>query len=101
LVITNETLPVFKVAAPGEYTIFLKTTNSITGQMAESDNRNTPVQIMDNPYAAFEVVPDSIVFVPDETGIQMRNNTLRANKYLWDFDDGETSTTFQPQHHCG
>jgi gliding motility-associated-like protein len=67
--------------------------------MAESDNRNTPVQIMDNPYAAFEVVPDSIVFVPDETGIQMRNNTLRANNYLWDFDDGETSTTFQPQHH--
>ena len=99
LVITNETLPVFRVAAPGEYTIFLKTTNSITGQTAESDNRNTPVQIMDNPYAAFEVVPDSVVFVPDETGIQMRNNTLRANNYYWDFNDGTTSTDFQPEHH--
>jgi gliding motility-associated-like protein len=99
LVITNETLPVFKVAAPGEYTIFLKTTNSITGQTAESDNRNTPVQIMDNPYAAFEVVPDSVVFVPDETGIQMRNNTLRANNYYWDFNDGGTSAEFQPEHH--
>ncbi len=99
LIVSNETLPTFQVASPGEYTIFLETTNSITGQTATVDNRNTPVQIMENPYAAFEVVPDTIVFVPDETGIQMRNNTLRANGYTWDFDDGETSIEFQPQHH--
>jgi gliding motility-associated-like protein len=100
-VLTQSTLPhpIFKVANPGEYIIFLTTSNSITGQSTTVDNSATPIQIMDNPYAAFEVVPDSVVFVPDETGIQMRNNTLRANNYLWDFNDGTTSTNFQPEHH--
>ncbi|HEY9007156.1 MAG TPA: PKD-like domain-containing protein [Ohtaekwangia sp.] len=99
LVVSNEVKPVFKVSGPGEYVIFLKTTNSITGQSAQSDNRNTPIQIMDPPFAAFEVVPDTIVYVPDDKGIQMRNNSLRANHYYWDFNDGETSIEFQPEHY--
>ncbi|HEY9046453.1 MAG TPA: gliding motility-associated C-terminal domain-containing protein, partial [Ohtaekwangia sp.] len=99
LVASNDVKPIFKVSSPGEYVVFLKTTNSITGQSAETDNRNTPIQIMDPPFAAFEVVPDTILYVPDDKGVQMRNNSLRANNYYWDFNDGETSIEFQPVHY--
>ena len=39
--VSTAPLPVFFIANPGEYTIFLRTTNSITGQVAFADNSGT------------------------------------------------------------
>jgi gliding motility-associated-like protein len=98
LYISTEKTPTFLITAPGKYTIFLKTTNSITGQEAYADNSAKPIEILDNPFAAFEVVPDTIVFVPDDKGVEMRNNSLRATSFYWDFDDGTIATEYQPNH---
>jgi len=98
MLISNDSLPTFRISSPGNYSIFLKTTNSITGQSATKDNSVTPVVIFDNPFAAFEVVPDTVVFTPDDTGVEMRNYSMRASEYLWDFGDGETAIDIQPRH---
>ncbi|MCD9013950.1 PKD domain-containing protein [Parachryseolinea silvisoli] len=99
---SNEIKPIFTIGNAGEYVIHLKTTELINGQpVGESDstsNFTKPVQIFANPFAAFEVVPDSVVFVPDNVGIEMRNYSLRASDYAWDFDDGSTSIEIQPLH---
>ncbi|MBT1708717.1 gliding motility-associated C-terminal domain-containing protein [Fulvivirgaceae bacterium PWU5] len=99
---SNEIKPIFAIGNSGEYVIHLKTTELIggqpIGQSAEHSNDDKPVQIFENPFAAFEVVPDSIVFVPDNVGIEMRNYSLRASDYAWDFDDGATSIEIQPLH---
>ncbi|MBL7843241.1 MAG: gliding motility-associated C-terminal domain-containing protein [Cyclobacteriaceae bacterium] len=71
--VSTAPLPVFFIANPGEYTIFLRTTNSITGQVAFADNSGTgpnampgkvPVPIYPKPQAAFQARPTTL-FVPD------------------------------------
>lgn len=99
---SNEITPIFNIGSPGEYVITLHAYEVLNGQRveppAEAKNEDKPIQIFENPFAAFEVVPDSIVFVPDNVGIEMRNYSLRASDYYWDFDDDDTSIEIQPLH---
>ncbi|MBT1685150.1 PKD domain-containing protein [Dawidia soli] len=95
---SNEVKPIFGISNPGEYVIHLKTTDAFDGTTDETSNADKPVQIFENPFAAFDVVPDTIVFVPDNVGIEMRNYSLRASDYTWDFDDGASSIEIQPLH---
>ncbi len=96
LLVSNDSLPTFRITAPGVYVIEFKTTNSITGQFREVDNSATPIEIFDVPFAAFEARPKTI-FVPDEQLI-ITNRSTDANQYDWDFDDGETSIDAEPNH---
>ena len=50
-------------------------------------------------FAAFPVASFDTVYpgcVPHT--VQFRNNSLYGNSYLWEFDDGTTSTEFEPEH---
>ncbi len=96
LLVSNDSLPTFRITNPGTYFIELKTSNSITGQTDSKDNSVTPIEIFDVPFAAFEARPP-IVFIPDEKVI-ITNRSADASDYDWDFDDGETSTVPEPAH---
>lgn len=91
---SNAPLPAFKITAPGIYSIFLTTSNSITGQIANA--QQTGFEIFDNPIASFQLRPN-IVFVPD-TELTTFNFSLGATDYDWDFGDGGTSIDLEPKY---
>lgn len=125
LLISNDTLPTFNISSPGRYTIFLTTTNTLTGQSASADNTgsgnnilagnpadasdfDTPIDIYENPFAGFEARPN-VVYVPD-TQLQTFNfssspidpETAIAYpiEYKWYFGDGTDtlSTADDPEN---
>jgi len=58
-----------------------------------SENLNFCVDILDGPEAAFSVISDCVCL---GGSITFMNNSIGANNYLWDFGDGNTSTTPDP-----
>jgi len=91
---SNADSPVFQLNAPGKYDLKLKTSSSITGQVALA-----PLQsflVYDKPRASFDVRPD-VVYVPD-TELFTTNFSFGATSYFWDFGDNGTSTEFQPTY---
>jgi gliding motility-associated-like protein len=90
---SNADLPVFKIPAPGKYTIELVTSNSFTG---DQKTATKDVIIYDLPMASFDVRP-GVVYVPD-TELNTYNFSNGATSYLWDFDDGTTSDEKEPTH---
>lgn len=91
---SNALLPVFRITTPGEYSIFLTTSNSITGQVANTQQDG--FEVFDNPMASFDLRP-SVVYVPD-TELTTFNFSLDATDYLWDFGDGGTSFEIEPSY---
>ncbi|MBS1979238.1 MAG: gliding motility-associated C-terminal domain-containing protein [Bacteroidetes bacterium] len=86
--------PSFPIPAEGKYTITLKTSNSMTGQVAIAPNQT--VTVYGKPFASFDARPD-VVYVPD-TELSTFNFSTDANQWLWDFGDGATSTDEEPKH---
>jgi len=98
--VSTAPLPIFFIANPGEYTIFLRTTNSITGQVAFADNSGTgpnamagrvPIPIYPNPQAAFQARPTTL-FVPDTELVtfnfsQPSNVPSDSVTFWWNFGD--------------
>ncbi|MBX2970819.1 MAG: gliding motility-associated C-terminal domain-containing protein [Cyclobacteriaceae bacterium] len=83
--------PIFFIANPGDYTIFLKVSNSITGQTLFTDNAATPIRIYPNPQAAFQARPTTL-FVPDTELVtfnfsQPTNVPSDEVSFLWNFGD--------------
>ena len=77
-------LPVFRITNPGVYSIFLTTSNSLTGQVANTQQDN--FEVFDNPVASFDLRPTT-VYVPD-TELTTFNFSMGATDYDWDFGDG-------------
>ncbi len=90
---SNAVLPVFKIPAPGKYTVELVTSNSYTG---DQKTATKDVIIYDLPMASFDIRP-GVVYVPD-TELSTFNFSDGANAYLWDFGDGTTADTKEPKH---
>ncbi|MBS1543141.1 MAG: PKD domain-containing protein [Bacteroidetes bacterium] len=86
--------PSFPIPAAGKYLITLKTSNSMTGQVAFA--KNDTVVVYGKPFASFDARPD-VVYVPD-TELSTFNFSTDANQWLWDFGDGATSTDEEPKH---
>jgi gliding motility-associated-like protein len=86
--------PVFRILSPGTYDIYLTASFYATGQSATAEQKG--IEVFDVPTALFEMRPNPL-YVPD-TELQTYNQSARASIYLWDFDDGTTSTEFQPRH---
>lgn len=98
--------PIFFIANPGEYTIVLKTTNTITGQVAFADNSGigpnampgrVPVNIYPTPQAAFQARPTTL-FVPDTELVtfnfsQPTNVPSDEVSFLWNFGDTDDIVT--------
>jgi len=91
---SNAPLPIFRITNPGSYTIFLTTRNSITGQVANTQQDG--FEVFDNPTASFQLRPN-IVFVPD-TELTTFNFSTGATDYDWDFGDGGTSFDIEPKY---
>ena len=91
---SNAPLPIFKITSPGSYSIFLTTSNSLTGQVANTQQDN--FEVFDNPTASFQLRPN-IVFVPD-TELTTFNFSMGATDYDWDFGDGGTSFDIEPKY---
>ncbi len=89
---SNAVLPVFRITNPGSYSIFLTTSNSLTGQVANTQQDN--FEVFENPVASFDLRPN-IVFVPD-TELTTFNFSMGATDYQWDFGDGGTSVDVEP-----
>jgi gliding motility-associated-like protein len=90
---SNANLPVFKIPAPGKYTIELTTQNSFTG-----DQKTVLKEfiIYDKPLALFDVRP-ALVYVPD-TELSTFNFSTGANDFEWDFGDGTVLFEREPKH---
>ncbi|MFZ2906480.1 MAG: PKD-like domain-containing protein [Cyclobacteriaceae bacterium] len=125
ILISNDTLPTFRIVSPGRYMIFLETRNSITGQTETANNLavgnntfvgdsnpndfSTPIDIYDVPFAMFEALPTTI-FVPDEE-LRTFNSSISPTDpqnsaltypidYRWYFGDGTDTvfSEFEPRH---
>ncbi|MEI9921834.1 MAG: PKD-like domain-containing protein [Bacteroidota bacterium] len=93
---SNADLPVFKIPAPGKYTVELTTTNSFTG---DQKTATKDVIVYDLPFARFDLRPTT-VFVPDQEVITYNFTTGQGSTdpWFWDFGDGFTSTDKEPTH---
>ncbi|MEQ1585104.1 MAG: PKD-like domain-containing protein, partial [Cyclobacteriaceae bacterium] len=91
---SNAPLPVFRITNPGVYSIFLTTSNSLTGQVANTQQDN--FEVFDNPVASFDLRPTT-VYVPD-TELTTFNFSIGATDYDWDFGDGGNSTDIEPTY---
>jgi gliding motility-associated-like protein len=85
---------VFRILEPGIYDIYLTATFLATGQTATANQKG--IEVFDVPSALFEMRPNPL-YVPD-TELQTFNKSARASTYEWIFDDGATSTEFEPRH---
>jgi gliding motility-associated-like protein len=90
---SNADLPVFKIPAPGKYTVELTTSNSFTG---DQKTVTKDIIIYDLPMASFDFRP-GLVYVPD-TELTTYNFSDGATSYVWDFGDGTTDDTKEPTH---
>ncbi len=91
---SNAPLPVFRITSPGSYSIFLTTSNSLTGQVANT--QQSGFEVFDNPFASFDLRPN-VVYVPD-TELTTFNFSTGATDYDWDFGDGGTSFDLEPTY---
>lgn len=90
---SNAELPVFKIPAPGKYTVELVTINSFTG---DQKTATKDFIIYDLPMASFDIRP-GVVYVPD-TELSTYNFSDGATGYQWDFGDGTLSDEKEPTH---
>ncbi len=91
---SSAALPTFNIPSEGKYTITLKTSSSLTGQVAVAQNQT--VTVYAKPFASFDARPD-VVYVPD-TELTTFNFSTGANQYSWDFGDGGKSTDEEPKY---
>jgi gliding motility-associated-like protein len=92
---SNLVNPVFEINNPGTYDVFLTAKSSFTAQTAFSQKNG--IEVLAKPSAVFQARPTTL-YVPD-TELQVFNFSTNANLYLWDFNDGRTTTEFEPKHH--
>jgi PKD repeat protein len=76
----------------GEYKIVLKVFDSNGTQATAS----TSITVHPRPVARFEIAPEKPVIPDDE--IRFINYSVDAVRYRWEFGDGNTSNSFEPDH---
>ncbi len=91
---SSAVLPTFNIPSEGKYTITLKTSSSLTGQVAVAQNQT--VTVYAKPFASFDARPD-VLYVPD-TELTTFNFSTGANQYSWDFGDGGKSVDEEPKY---
>jgi PKD repeat protein len=76
----------------GEYEVMLQVYGRSGGQLIST----ALIKVHPKPLAHFEITPENAV-VPDDE-ITFVNYSANAEKYKWDFGDGNTSELFEPKH---
>jgi len=80
--------------AVGCYDVML-TTQSANGCVG-TVTLNNYICVTPDPVASF--IPNPIEMTTDNTSSTMSNGSTNADTYLWTFEDGTTSTLFEPTH---
>jgi PKD repeat protein len=79
--------------APGNYTVTLTATNTVTGQSATTTQN---VNVVNDPVAAFTA--SAVAACEDVNTICFTNASSNSTSYTWDFGDGNTSAAVNPCH---
>jgi PKD repeat protein len=88
---SSEKNPVHTYFVPGSYIVKL-TVHNIAGESVKSG----VIDVFQNPSAIFDVYPKNVV---NNGQIVIFNSySIYADKYLWDFGDGHSSTEENPYH---
>lgn len=91
---STQTSPSHIYSSPGTYTVTLKAYGADTScfhQVSKS------VTITNDPCAGVTIVAD-FTYVTNEKQVTFTNTSTGASTYLWNFGDGNTSTTTSPVH---
>lgn len=86
--------PVHTYEVAGRYDVKL----IVTGHDS-SDHKERLIESYINPVINFSINPDTVM-LPNGR-ITTSNNTMYADRYLWDFGDGDTSSLRVPEHIYG
>jgi len=86
--------PSYTYFEAGKYTVTLSASN-ITGQTVKV-TRQMIIEVFPRPDADFEVKP-KLVYIPGGM-LYTSNRSFDATSYEWDFGDGTTSTSPEPEH---
>jgi len=84
--------PTYIFDEPGEYAVTLIAEGS-HGKDVVTHN----VTVFGRPKASFEIYPED-VYIPDEP-VNFHNYSQNAERYRWDFGDGEISEAAEPVHY--
>lgn len=86
---STTTNPEFTFYTGGTHQVSLVVSDSI----GCSDTINKQVEIFQSPISAFSITPN---FGDIQGQVEMKNLSIGANEYIWDFGNGETSSGFNP-----
>ncbi len=89
---SNEKNPEWIFDQEGEYKIVLKVFNANGNQAIAS----SVITVHPRPVARFKIAPEKPVLPDDE--IRFMNYSIDAVKYKWEFGDGNTSSSYEPDH---
>jgi len=92
---STDVSPVHTYYEPGLYTVSLTASNVLEDTVTEV--KTDIIEVKAQPIAAFEIRP-TVVLVPDNP-IYTSNKSLGAQKFTWDFGDGQTSNDAEPIHY--
>ncbi len=90
---SNDVSPTHLYTNPGVYTIKLIAEDPNTCNKIDSTFFNITVSV--SPTASFTWGPNPL---PVNTPVQYTNNSQGATSHIWEFGDGETSTSVNPAH---
>jgi PKD repeat protein len=92
--VSKEFNPSFKTSYTGDYSITLITKND--NKCPDTLTKSKSITIYPNPKADFDYRTD---FIRNTIGeVQFINKSLNANRYYWDFGDGQWNQTLGPLH---
>jgi len=89
----SEMNPTHIYSTPGTYTVTLKSTGPGGNNTL---SKQDIVTVYPKPFAYFAATP-LLVYIPNEP-VFFTNQSQNALSYLWDFGDGNTSTTASPKY---
>ncbi len=86
--------PVHIYINPGTYNVRLIATDTSTCNKVDTSAYFT-ITVFSKPVASFTWAPNPPI---ENTPVNFTNTTVGANRYLWNFGDGESSTQINPSH---
>jgi PKD repeat protein len=89
--LSQEIAPTHTYLVPGNFKVKL----TATGPGGTDISEDVTIEVFENPFAQFEVVP-KVLYLPAKP--VFINRSVGATIYEWDFGDGNTSTEFSPNH---
>ncbi len=89
---SDEVEPEWIFDKDGEFRVTL----TVYGKQGSQETATAIITVFPQPEARFEFYPENPI-IPDDA-IRFMNYSMEAVKYTWDFGDGLSSETFEPDH---